>query len=151
MKTLKTLSTLDRVLLLREVPMFTGLSPEDLEKIAEIANEQLYLDQALLCREGEPGNALFIIASGKVDVVKKTGEGERVLASRLAGEFVGEMAILESAPRSATLKAHGGVRTLVIDGDSFKTIMTDRPQVAISMLKLLSTRVRELNEKFGAS
>ncbi len=151
MKTLKTLSTLDRVLLLREVPMFTGLSPEDLEKIAEIAEEQLFLDQALLCREGEPGSALFIIASGRVDVIKKAGSSEKIIATRETGEFVGEMAVLESAPRSATLKAHGGVRTLVISGDTFHTILLDRPQVAVSVLKRMSTRVRELNEKFGAA
>lgn len=151
MKTLKTLSTLDRVLLLREVPMFSGLSPEDLERIAEIAEEQLFLDKALLCREGEPGHALFIIASGTVDVLKKSGDSEKVLASRTTGDFVGEMAILEVAPRSATLKARGGVRTLVIDGEAFKAILYDRPQVAVSVLRRMSTRVRELNEKVGAA
>ena len=150
MKTLKTLSTLDRVLLLREVPMFSELSPEDLEKIAEIAEEQLFLDQALLCREGEYGHTLFIIASGTVDVLKKAGTSEKVLASRSTGEFVGEMAILESAPRSATLRARGGVRTLVIDGDEFHSILLDRPQVAVSVLRRMSSRVRELNEKIGA-
>jgi HEAT repeat protein len=150
MKTLKTLSTLDRVLLLREVPMFSGLSPEDLEQIAEVAEEQLFLDQAILCREGEYGHALFIIASGVVDVLKKAGTSEKVLASRSTGDFVGEMAILESAPRSATLRARGGVRTLVIDGDAFQTILLDRPQVAVSVLRRMSTRVRELNEKIGA-
>ena len=149
MKTLKTLSTLDRVLLLREVPMFSGLSPEDLEQIAEIAEEQLFLDQAILCREGEYGHTLFIIASGVVDVLKKAGASEKVLASRSTGDFVGEMAILESAPRSATLRARGGVRTLVIDGDAFHTILLDRPQVAVSVLRRMSTRVRELNEKIG--
>ena len=150
MKTLKTLSTLDRVLLLREVPMFAELSPEDLEKIAEIAEEQLFLDQALLCREGEYGHTLFIIASGVVDVLKKAGNSETRLASRSTGEFVGEMAILESAPRSATLRARGGVRTLVIDGDAFHSILLDRPQVAVSVLRRMSTRVRELNERIGA-
>lgn len=150
MRTLKTLSTLDRVLLLREVPMFAGLSPEELEKVAEIAEEQLFLDQQILCREGEPGHALFIIASGVVDVLKKAGDTDKVLASRSAGDFVGEMAILESAPRSATLKARGGVRTLVIDGDAFTAILLDRPQVAVSVLRRMSTRVRELNEKIGA-
>lgn len=150
MKTLKTLSTLDRVLLLREVPMFSGLSPEDLEKIAEIAEEQLFHNQQLLCREGEPGHTLFIIASGVVEVLKKVGDTEQVLAARTTGDFVGEMAILELAPRSATLRAKGGVRTLVIDGDSFNTILLDRPQVAVSVLRRMSQRVRELNEKVGA-
>jgi len=149
LKTLKTLSALDRILLLREVPMFSGVAPEDLEKIADIAVEQLFSNQALLCSEGEPGSTLFIIASGKVDVIKKSGEKENILATREKGGFVGEMAVLESAPRSATLKAHGDVRVLVIDGDAFNTILHDRPEVAISVLRHMSTRVRELNEKVG--
>jgi CRP/FNR family transcriptional regulator, cyclic AMP receptor protein len=151
MRTLKTLSGLDRVLLLREVPIFSGLSPEDLERIAEIAEEQLFLDKALLCREGEPGHTLFVIASGNVDVIKKAGDSEKVLATRTTGEFVGEMAILESGPRSATLRARGGVRTLVIDGEAFNAILLDRPQVAVSVLQRMSTRVRELNERIGAT
>jgi HEAT repeat protein/ATP/ADP translocase len=150
-RTLKTLSTLDRILLLREVPMFSGLSPEDLEKIAEVADELLYSNEALLCAEGEPGNTLFIIASGKVDVIKNTGNGENILATYGAGGFVGEMAILESAPRSATLKAHGDARVLVIDGDAFNAILLDRPEVAVSVLRNMSMRVRQLNEKIGAT
>ena len=149
LKTLKTLSALDRILLLREVPIFSRLEPEDLEKVAEVAEEQWFASQSLLCREGEPGKTMFIVAGGRVDVIKTTGGREHVLAVRTAGEFVGEMAILESAPRSATLRANGDVRVLVIDGDAFHAILRDRPEVAISVLKHMSTRVRELNEKVG--
>lgn len=149
MKTLKTLSTLERVLLLREVPMFSALSPEDLEQIAEIAQEQLYSTDTLICREGERGSTLFIIVSGKVEVIKGSGNTENRIAVREAGEFVGEMAILESAPRFATLRAQGDVRVLVIEGEAFKAILRDRPEVAISVLRHMSTRVRQLNQQAG--
>jgi HEAT repeat protein len=149
MKTMKTLSTLERILLLREVPMFSRLSPEDLEKIADVAQEQLFLSRSLLCKEGDPGNTLFIIVSGRVDVIISAGKKENVIASRGPGEFVGEMAILESMPRSATLKARGEVRVLVIEGDSFNSILMDRPEVAVSVLRHMSGRVRQLNERIG--
>jgi len=150
MKTLKTLSTLDRILLMREVPMFSRLSPEDLEQIAEFAQEQFFPSASVICREGEPGDSLFIIVSGEVNVIKKTEGGETtILAVRRDGEFVGEMAILESSMRSATLQADGDVRMLVLDGDSFKAILRDRPDVAISVLQHMSRRVRELNERVG--
>jgi HEAT repeat protein len=145
MKTLKTLSTLERVLLLREVPMFSGISPEDLEQIADIAQEQLYSTGTLICREGEPGSTLFIIVTGKVEVIKGIGKTENVIAVREPGEFVGEMAILESAPRSATLRAQEDVRVLIIEGEAFKAILKDRPEVAISVLQHMSTRVRQLS------
>ncbi|HET9587723.1 MAG TPA: HEAT repeat domain-containing protein [Anaerolineales bacterium] len=149
MKTLKTLSTLERVLLLREVPMFSRLKPEDLEQIAEIAQEQLYSHQAVICRQGEPGNTLFIIVNGKIEVLRGSGQIESLIAVRGVGEFVGEMAILESAPRFATLRAQGDVRVLVIDGEAFKAILMTRPEVAISVLQHMSTRVRQLNEGAG--
>jgi CRP-like cAMP-binding protein len=149
MKTLKTISTLERILLLREVPMFSGLSPEDLEQIAEIAHEQLYPLHALICREGERGSTLFIIVNGMVEVIKGLDKTENIIAVREAGEFVGEMAILESVPRSATLRAKGDVRVLVIEGEAFKTILMDRPEVAISVLRHMSTRVRQLSQQAG--
>ena len=147
MKTLKTLSTLERILLLREVPMFSRLAPEDLEQIAEIAQEQLYSNRSSICREGEPGSTLFIIVSGSVQVIKGIDKTESMIAVRGPGEFVGEMAILESAPRFATLRAQGDVRVLVIEGEAFKTILLDRPEVAISVLRHMSTRVRQLNQE----
>ncbi len=151
MKTLNTLSTLERILLLREVPMFSKLAPEDLEKIAEIAQEQLFASRSLLFREGDPGNTLFIIVSGSVEVSVSAGEKENVIASRGPGEFLGEMAILESMPRSATLRARDDTRVLVIDGDSFNSILLDRPEVAVSVLRHMSGRVRQLGERIGVN
>ena len=150
MKTLKTLSTMERILLLREVPMFAGLDPEDLGKIADVAHEELYAANGLICREGEAGNTLFIIVSGDVQVVKSAAGRENLLATRTTGEFVGEMAILESAPRSATVRAMNDVRVLSIDGDAFTSILLDRPEVAISVLRNMSTRIRALNAMVGS-
>jgi CRP-like cAMP-binding protein len=82
---------------------------------------------------------------GKVEVIKGIGKTENVIAVREPGEFVGEMAILESAPRSATLRAQEDVRVLIIEGEAFKSILKDRPEVAISVLQHMSTRVRQLS------
>lgn len=149
MKTLKTLSTLERILLLREIPIFSGLAPEDLEKIADIAHEDLYSSGGIICREGDSGDALFVIVSGDVQVVRSAGKQESILATRGVGEFVGEMAILDSAPRSATLRAVNDVRVLTIDGEAFKSILLDRPEVAVSVLRNMSSRIRALNAMVG--
>jgi len=144
METLQTVSSLERILLLREVPLFAELSPDDLKQIAEIAREQLYSDGAVLCREGEEGNELYVLASGQVRVTKKSNGTEKILATRGVGEFVGEMAIIESAPRSATVRADGDVRALVIDAQAFKSILRDRPEVSLAVLRGLSRRLREV-------
>ena len=143
MDTLQTISTLERILLLRDVPIFCDLSPEDLKQVADIAREQWFPDGAILCRAGEEGNAMYIIVSGKVRVQKDTDGNEKDLAIRGEGDFVGEMAIIESAPRMATLRALTELRVLVIDSDSFSAIIRDRPEVSISVMKTLSRRLRE--------
>jgi HEAT repeat protein len=143
METLQTISSLERVLLLREVPLFEALTPEDLKQIADVAREELHHDGAEVVREGDPGDAMFVIVDGQVRVVKGAAGDEELLATRGAGDFIGEMAIIEAQPRFATIRADGDVRVLVIDAKAFDAILRDRPQVARALLRGLSRRLRE--------
>jgi HEAT repeat protein len=143
METLPTISTLERVLLLRQVPIFADLPPEDLEQVAEVAEERWIASGDVLSRQGEQGDDLFLIVSGQVRVTRQTGGREQVVALRGAGEFVGEMAIIEAAPRSASLIAADEVRLLVIRGADFEAILRDRPAVALAVLRNMSRRLRE--------
>ncbi len=145
MNTLQTLSTLERVLLLREVPIFSELSPEDLQQIAAIAAEQWFPADTVIVRQGEEGNMLFVIADGQVQVVRNGNGNEQVLALRARGDFVGEMAIIDSAPRSASLVTRGDARLLAIDGPTFKGILRERPEVSLAVLRSLSRRLREMS------
>ena len=144
METLQTVSSLERIILLREVPLFAELSPDDLKEIADVAREQLYPDDAVLFREGEEGDELYVLASGQVRVTKGSNGTEKIVARRGVGEFLGEMAIFESARRSATVRAEGEVRALVIDANAFKSILRDRPEVSLTVLRVLSRRLREM-------
>lgn len=144
METLQTVSSLERIILLREVPLFAELSPDDLKEIADVAREQLYPAESVICREGESGDELYVIASGNVRVTKGSNGSEKFVARRSAGEFLGEMAIFESAERSATVRAESDVRALVIDANSFKSILRDRPEVSLAVLRVLSRRLREM-------
>ena len=144
MNTLQTVSTLERILLLREVPIFGDLSPEDLKQVAEIAQEQWIPDGTIICRDGEDGDSMYILVAGQVQILKGVEGSEKILAVREAGDFVGEMAIIESGPRVATVRALGDVRALVIDGDAFNAILRDRQNVAISVMRTLSRRLREM-------
>ncbi len=144
MDTLQTVSILERVLLLREVPIFADLSPEDLQQVAEIADEQWFPDTTTIFHQGDEGNMMFIIVNGQVQVVRSVNGKDQVLAQRGPGEFVGEMAIIESAPRSATLLTQGEVRMLAIEGDTFKQILRERPEVSLAVLRSFSRRLREM-------
>ncbi|MGB8647722.1 MAG: HEAT repeat domain-containing protein [Anaerolineae bacterium] len=143
METLQTVSSLERILLLREVPLFAELSPDDLKQIADVAREQWYPDSAVLCREGDEGNEMYVIVSGQVGVSRQVNGADKRLAQRGAGESIGEMAIIDSAPRSATVRAAGEVRVLVLQADAFKAILRDRPEVSLAVMRVMSRRLRE--------
>jgi CRP-like cAMP-binding protein len=144
MDTLKTVSILERILLLREIPIFADLSPEDLKLVAETAREEWYPQNTVIFHQGDEGNMMFVIVEGHLHVLRATDGAEQVLAQRGSGDFVGEMAIIESAPRSATLRTQTDVRVLAIDGETFKGILRERPDVSFAVLRSISRRLREM-------
>ena len=147
MDTLATLSLMDRILFLKRVSLFEGLSPSDLKQVASIAEEELFTDGDMIAQQGEPGDALFVIVSGEVSVViVKDGYNVEV-ARRRSGEYVGEMSIINREPRMATLIASGDVRALCIDQKSFEGLIRERPEVSLAVIKMLSKRLKEATEQ----
>ena len=146
MDTLKTVSILERILLLRDVPIFAELSPEDLELVANLAREEWYPQNTVIIHQGEEGDVMFVIVEGTLDVVRTVDGTEQVLAQRGPGDFVGEMAVIESAPRLATLRTQSDVRVLAIDGETFKGILRERPDVSLAVLRNISRRLREMTK-----
>jgi hypothetical protein len=144
MSTLQTVSILERILLLREIPIFAELPPEDLKLVAEIAREEWYPQSTVIFHQGDEANMMFVIVEGRLQVLRSTNGVEHELAQRGPGDFVGEMAIIESVPRSATLRTQTDVRVLAIDGDTFKGILRERPDVSFAVLRSVSRRLREM-------
>jgi len=144
MDTLKTVSILERILLLREIPIFAELSPEDLKRVAESAHEEWYPQNINIFHQGDEGNMMFVIVEGRVQVVRDMDGKVQVLAERGPGDFVGEMAIIESAPRSATLHTQTEARVLAIDDETFKGILRERPEVSFAVLRSVTRRLREM-------
>ncbi len=143
METLRTMSIMERVLLLHDIPLFATLAPDDLTQIAHIAREQWYSAGSLICREGEQGQEMYVLAHGQVRVTKHSPDGEKYLATRYAGDFLGEMSLVLAAPRTSNVYADGEVRTLVISDEALQTILHDRPDVAVAMLRGVMQRLRE--------
>lgn len=138
----RTLSDLDTMLLLRHVPLFEGLDPEDLQRIAAASEERTYAPGEALMREAELGDELVVIVDGSVRIVRATPDGgEREIRRYEAGEHIGELAVLRERPRAATVVAETAVRGLVISGQSLKSILRERPEAAMAMLATLAERI----------
>ena len=137
------LITIEKMIALRSAPIFFTLAPEGLVELARACREDEYAPDEALCLEGEPGNEVFILLAGDVKVIKGSGASERVVATEKAGGFIGEMAVLDPAPRSATLRAGAeGVRVLRLDGRAFRNSLNNDPTIAASVIRTLAQRLR---------
>jgi CRP-like cAMP-binding protein len=101
----------------------------------------------VLFHEGDEGEDMYIIQSGKVAIKKRLKEGETTLATLEKGDFFGEMAILERQPRSATAEVVEGGDLIVINGETFGDMIKANPEIAVRMLRKQSIRLRETNRQ----
>ena len=101
----------------------------------------------VLFEEGQPGDFMYVVSSGEVEIRRMVGETERVLAVIPPGEFFGEMAILNSRPRSATAVLRTDARLLVIEGKTFEAMLRARPEIALRIIKSLALRLESANQQ----
>jgi CRP/FNR family cyclic AMP-dependent transcriptional regulator len=97
----------------------------------------------VLFRQGDFGTDMYVIQSGKIEISRSVADMETVLAVLPAGEFFGEMAIINNAPRSATAKVVEPARLLVIDNSTFETMIRDSTEIAVRMIKKLAYRLEQ--------
>ncbi|HEX6399395.1 MAG TPA: cyclic nucleotide-binding domain-containing protein, partial [Actinomycetota bacterium] len=134
----------ERVVVLRSVPLFADLPPQDLKPIATIATERRFEDADTIAEQGEPGDEMHIIVEGYVMVILREPDGHRrVLAVRSPGDVIGEMAVLTSAPRMASLAAKGSVRLLTIGRREFEAMLRERPETSLALLRVLCGRLAD--------
>lgn len=100
----------------------------------------------VLFEEGQPGDFMYVVQTGEVEIRRQVGDIERVLAVLPPGEFFGEMAILNGRPRSATAVVKSASRLLVIEGKTFEAMMRARPEIALRIIKALATRLESANQ-----
>lgn len=132
---------------LRRVSLFAELSDDDLARICSESTELRLAPGEVLFHEGDLADRAFLVASGEVEVLKATGTREALLAVRSEGEVIGEMALLEAAPRSATVRARTATELLSIPRDALDDLLTTSPPAARAVFGLLVRRERETNDR----
>ena len=101
----------------------------------------------VLFKDGEAGKQMFVIHSGKIRITKKIGEIEKTLAILPAGEFFGEMAILNDEPRTATAIVEEDSQLLVIDPKTFEAMIRGNSEISLRMIKKLAQRLKQADEQ----
>jgi CRP/FNR family transcriptional regulator, cyclic AMP receptor protein len=133
------ISTVEKVLFLKSIDLFSQIPGEDLVRVAQIAEEVDFEPKETLISEGELGDSLYLIVDGRVQVFK----GTRLVVELGERECVGEMAILDSEPRSATVRASTHVVALKIEREDFYDLITEKLEIAQGIIKVLTRRLRQ--------
>jgi CRP-like cAMP-binding protein len=132
-------TTVEKVLLLKGIDLFSAVPSEELAAIARIAEVVHVGADEVVIREGEQGDALYFVVDGSAAVTK----GDRRLAELKSRGVFGELALLDPGPRSATVAATSELTLLKIGRDDFVEILAARPEVPLGVIKMLARRVRE--------
>jgi CRP/FNR family transcriptional regulator, cyclic AMP receptor protein len=137
---------------LRRCPLFQTLSSAQLGELAAITGARELAGGAVIFREGDAGDEMYLVVSGRVRISKMVkGVGEEALSILEAGAYFGEMAMIDDAPRSADALAHTPCALAVIRRDDLDQLMFVDKELAYVLLwtfvRTLSTRLREMNDK----
>jgi CRP/FNR family cyclic AMP-dependent transcriptional regulator len=136
---------------LRRVPFFAEIEPAKLKLLAFMSERAGFDDGKVLFRQGDPGDAAYLIIEGQADIVLEGPAGSMTVATLGANDIVGEMAILTGAPRGATVRAKGRLVALRIAKDPFMRMVREFPNMAISIMQELAHRVDATNGQLSAA
>lgn len=128
----------EKLEILRRVPLFSRIQGKELLRLGMLANEVDLPKGRVLMREGQRGEEMFIVVEGEASVER----GGRTVATRRAGEFFGEIALVDGGPRTATVTLTTDSRLLVLGRREFQTVLEEFPNVRLRVLEALAARVR---------
>jgi CRP/FNR family cyclic AMP-dependent transcriptional regulator len=129
-----------KVQALKNAPLFEGLSKKELTQLARVSEDMEIPAGTTLTKEGELGHEFFVIVEGDTQVKRKG----RSLGTRGAGDFIGEIALVEQVPRTATVTAKTDLRVFVLTSKDFLHLLEENPQVERKVLRALAKRVADL-------
>ena len=132
---------------LESIALFRSLNPEDLQALRHIVQERRLTPNQVVFSEGNPGDGVYFVKDGFVEISSLVGNGKRHVFSKIGdGEIFGEMAVLEQRPRSATATAVGDAEVYFIPRDEMLSLITRSPILSFNLLKQISQRLRDFNQ-----
>ena len=138
---------MDRVGLLAGQELFNGLSEREISDLANVSHVKKLLRGETLCRKGDDGSQIYVVASGHLKAVTTSSDGADVVFSIMGpGELCGELALLSGGKRTATMEAHDAVELVVIERRDFLPFLRRNPDACIHMMETLARMVLRLSE-----
>lgn len=133
--------------MLKNVSLFTDLPEEAVNAVSALATTRTYSKNTIIISEGDDSDSLYAVLSGKVKVYLSDDEGKEIIINILSGgDYFGELALLDDEPRSASVMTLEESKLAVLSKTAFEDCLKKNPQVALPIIKGLSTRLRNLTE-----
>jgi CRP/FNR family transcriptional regulator, cyclic AMP receptor protein len=139
------LTSVDRLLFVRQVPIFKELRDDFLVRLASIMDELSFPTNHTIFTEGQEGRSLYVVVSGRVSV----HIGNQEIVQLEQGTCFGEMSLFDAEPRSASVTTLAPCDCLVLTQQQLYEAIDETPGIAVNIIRLLSRRIRELNQKMG--
>ncbi len=134
--------------LLSRVPLFSELSRVELERIARVAVPRSYPAGARVFHEGDRSDACYVVRSGDLRVTREHSDGRAIaLATLGAGDFFGELAMLDGQARSASVETLSDAELVALPASDFRRLLAERPEISLKLIGALTRRLRETNER----
>ncbi|MFQ6021991.1 MAG: Crp/Fnr family transcriptional regulator [Acidiferrobacterales bacterium] len=133
--------------MLKNIPLFSALEQQDLDTLSNHAVTKTYAKNSVIINEGDHTNALYVILTGKVKIfLTDENQKEVIIDIQRPGDYFGELALLDEAPRSASVRTTENSTFLIISKSQFKNCLVKHPEIAINLIKELSQRLRATTE-----
>lgn len=144
------LSVVEKIIFLKEIPFFQGMTVNQLQALANICEENLFEANQPIFSQGDAGGALYVIVSGRVAIEqeKRAGSFAR-LATLEARSYFGEMSLFDNASRSATATALQDTLILRIRREPLITLARQHPDLSLELIQVLSDRLRQANSRIA--
>lgn len=142
------LSPVEKIIFLKEVPFFEGMTIDQLKVLANVCEEQLFEEDAHIFNTGDPGGALYVVVSGRVGIEQEKRKGSFArLATMEAHSYFGEMNLFDNSPRSTTAVALQDTLTLRLRREPLIALARQYPDLSLELINVLSQRLREANDR----
>jgi CRP/FNR family cyclic AMP-dependent transcriptional regulator len=144
------LSTIEKIIFLKEVPFFERMTIDQLRALASVCEEEFFEENACIFKEGDPGGVLYVIVNGRVGIEQERRKGSVVrLATIAAHSYFGEVALFDNSPRTASAVAIQDTLTLRLRHEPLIALARQYPEVSLELIHALSTRLREANDRIS--
>jgi CRP/FNR family transcriptional regulator len=138
-----------RVVLLRRIPVFAGLSDDDLAAVAAVSVARRLETGAVVFREGDRSDTCYVVRSGTARAIREHPDGRSITLAHFGpGDIFGELAMFDDEPRSATVDTIEPTEVIAIPGRDIQRLMREYPEIAVKLSTALAVRLRATNERW---